>query len=161
MAIKYNYTMSDNDVAAGIKSVGKRTKSLRQHVVFLSVSILRNWAQSGDVATAARRAGELLEAADDAWSQKIVNWFGEYAGFELAEEGGFTYSHTTIDQSTFQDAKKNDLFAFTPDNPPQPYNLREKIIKLADAAKKRREKGLKDGDDVPQEMVDGLIALVS
>lgn len=165
MAVKFTYTMTDADVAKGTESVGRRVSSIRKDVKALTISILYNWAKHGDVATAARRASELLNAVDDSHKQKVVNWFGAVAGFQLADEDGdksFTYTQTKLTAEQYQAARDGkDLWVMTPDAAPKPYDLRAKLLQLIDQSEKRRAKGLKADDSIPTEMLDGLKALVA
>ncbi len=166
MAIRFTFNMTDEDVAKGIVSVGKRSKSIRKDMHLLAVSIMRNWAKSGDVKTAALRASQMLEHCDPAFSQKIVNWFGVHASFEMVESDGdkvFGYdgNKTMLSEDEFQAAKGETMFDLTPDNDPQPYDLRSKVLNLIAQAENRRTKGLKEGDDVPADLIASMKALVT
>ena len=166
MAIKFTFNMSDNDVAKGIVSIGKRSASIRKDMHSVAVSVLWNWAQSGDVSTACRRASEMLEHSDDAFAQKIVNWFGVHAGFTLVDTDdgkafGYDADRTTIDADGYQAAKAETMFALTPDTPPQPYDLRAQILNLIQRAENKRTRGLKEGDNGPADLVKGLKSLVA
>ena len=51
-----------------------------------------------------------------------------------------------------------NIFDFTPDNPPKPFDLRAQVLKLVEKAENKRTKGLKDGDSVPATMIEALKA---
>lgn len=160
MPIKYNYAMTDADIESGIASVGKRSKSLREDIHKLSVSILKAWATSGDAGAASKRASSLLEAADKYKAQAIVNWFAVYASFEYDNgEGSFSYTATTTTVENVQAAKEEPYWQLSPPKPAQPFNLMTKLNTLVDSAKKRRVKGMKEGDDIPQDILDALSAI--
>lgn len=140
MALKYSFTMSDADVAKGIIAVGKRSAAIRVQMHQLAVSILSNWAKSGDVKPAKERAELLYEKCDDAFKQKVVNWFGKYAGFEFdTETSTFSYTETKISVETVQQAREKDMFKLTPDAQVKAFDLREKLLSLIQQAEKRRQ----------------------
>lgn len=156
-AVKYTQTMSDADIVKGCASVKSRSESIRKHVDFLAVSILFQWARSGDASAMAMKAGILLNSVDASHVQKIVNYFGAYAGLELNEEkNGFTYTVTTMTPAKFQEAKAMSVFSFTPDKAPEAYDLRKAILALIERADAKRKKGLKAEDFAPEAMIEGL-----
>lgn len=161
--LTYSFVMTDAQVEKAIPSLTKRTAALRADMHKVAVSILANWAKHGDVATAVRRASAMLTINDD-YAQKVVNWFGLYAGFELDEEnGGFVYddTRTTISADQVKAAKAETMFDLTPPKPVKPFNLPERIQSLINAAEKRRKKGVTEGDEIPQEMLNKLKSALS
>jgi hypothetical protein len=160
MAIKYTFNMSDNDVKKAISSIGSRSKTIRDQMHKVAVSILHNWAENGSVNVAKDRANQMLSECDPAYSQKIVNWFQKYAGFAF-ENGEFSYVETQLSTETFQAARAESMFELTKDEAPKPMDLRAMILSLAERAEKKRVKGLTEEDVVPDDLVAGLKALVS
>lgn len=73
--IKYTYGMNDQDIAAGITSVGKRHKSLYADIQFLAVSIIHAFHKSGDGQTATRRANGLIAAIANGKQNSLRRWF--------------------------------------------------------------------------------------
>lgn len=165
--LTYNATMSDTDIVTGIASIGRRAGQLRKDIHSVATSILHNWAKSGDVSTAALRATELMGAIDAAHAQKCVNWFAQYASFTLVDTDdgkvfGYDGDVTTIDAETYQAARAESMFDLTPDKPVEPYVLREKIASLIEAATKRpNAKKTHSDDDIPEEMIAALRAIVA
>lgn len=164
--ITYNFTMSDENVAKAIVSIGKRSKSIRKDMHSVAVSVLHNWAKSGDVSTACNRATEMLDQCDPAFAQKIVNWFGMHAGFSLVETDdgnrfGYDADKTTLSTEEYQAAKAETMFELTPDKAPAPYDLRIKAMQLIEATEKKIVKGLGEDDNVEVELLQGLKALLA
>lgn len=160
MAVKYNFNMTEADIDAGIVSVGQRTAKLREHTHQICVSILARWAEMGDASVAARKATALVKAVDGKVKQSVVNWFEAFAGFVWDADDGFSYTVTKMDVEGVKLAKAKPFYQFTPDTPPQSYNLVAKLHKLVNEAKKRRENP-KDGvtDEIPADLLRKLEAL--
>jgi len=163
MAIKYSFVMDDASIDKAVVSIGKRSASIRKDMHSVAVSILFQWGKTGDVAAACHRANGALSLWDDAFAQKIVNWFGVHAGFALNDEGVLEYSadQTTIDAKAFQAAKAETMFDLTPDNPPKAYDLRALVLDLIVKAENKRTKGLKADDYAPIELITALKAGVA
>ena len=162
MAIKYTFNMTDDAIAAGAASVKKRAGSIRKHVHFLNVSILFQWGKTGDAGAMAAKASVMLNSVDGSHKQKVVDWFGMFAGLQLNEEkDGFIYTNTTIDAETFQAAKAETMYDVSPDKEVQVYDLRAKIINLIKSAENKRTKGLGEKDNVSVEDIAALKAIVS
>lgn len=161
MTVKYNYQMTDADIATGTKSVGTRTETLRKNIHQIMVSIVYRWAQSGDASAAAARAGSLLKEVDSYTSQAIVNWFKAYGNLDFdKEEETFSYNETTTSAEVFQAAKEEPYWKLTPPSKPQPaFDLNTRLMQLVKSAQKKREKGLKEGDSVPEDMLEALAAI--
>jgi len=163
MAITYSFTMDDASIDKATVSVGKRSASIRKDMHSVAVSILFQWGKTGDVASACRRANAALSLWDGAFAQKIVNWFGVHAGFELNDEKVFVYNadKTTITADEFQAAKAETMFALTPDAAPVAYDLRKLVLDLIVKAENKRTKGLKDGDYAPSALIEAMKAGVA
>lgn len=156
---KFNFTMSDADIASGTIVVGKGAKKLRDQIHFIGVSIIRNWSLTGDASTATRRASELLNAIDPSHKQKCVNWFGLHCKLTLNDEkNAFTYTETTVSSDVFQAAKAESMFVLTEDKEPTPFDLNAEIVKLIERARKHAAKP-KEGDVVPMDRLRALTFL--
>ena len=164
-AIKFNYTMSYDAIDAGIESIAKRSTKLREDIHKVAVSILVRWKDTGDAATAATKASTLLEGVDKYKAQAIVNWFSVYAGFTYsADTKEFSYTATTIALEVKKgaiyvngdDKALEPYWKVTPPKAAQPFDLPGKLQNLIAQAEKRREKGLSDGDDIPQDVLNKL-----
>lgn len=164
-AIKYTFNMSYDAIDKGTESIAKRSGRLRDDIHKVCVSILVRWQETGDAATAATKATNLLESADKYKAQALVNWFSVYAGFTYSTESKeFSYTKTTVSLEVNKGAIYVDgddqaiepYWKVTPPKDPQPFDLPGKLMNLIAQAEKRREKGLKDGDDVPQDVLNKL-----
>lgn len=169
-AIKYSFNMPYEAIDAGTKSVGTRSTKLREDIHKLCVSILVRWNDTGDAATAAAKATALLSAVDKYKAQAIVNWFSVYAGFSYdAEEKAFGYTATTIEMSVVKgqiffngdDKPVEPYWKVTPPKDAKPFDLPGKLQNLLAQAQKHRDKGLKDGDDIPPDLMRKLQLVMS
>lgn len=161
MTVKYNYQMTDADIVTGTKSVGTRTATLRKNIHQIMVSIVYRWAQSGDASAAAGRAAALLQEVDSYTAQAVINWFKAYGDLDYdKEEETFSYNGTTVSTDVFQAAKEEPYWKLTPPSKPQPaFDLNARLMQLVKSAQKKREKGLKEGDSVPVDMLEALSAI--
>lgn len=158
---KFNFTMSDADIASGTIVVGKAAKKLRDQIHFIGVSIIRNWSLTGDASTATRRASELLNAIDPSHKQKCVNWFGLHCKLTLNDEkNAFTYTETTVSSDVFQAAKAESMFVLTEDKEPTAYDLNVEWLKFLAKARKRAEKA-KEGDHIDMTFLRKLEAVTA
>ena len=157
---KFNYAMNDAEIEAGIKSIGTRTKDLREDTHKICVSVLKAWAKNNDASTAAGRASAILGVVDKYKAQAIVDWFSVYAGFEYdAGEEHFSYTKTKIEVETVQKAQEEPYWQLSPARPAKPFNLPDRIKNLVQAAQSKRKKGVTDEDDIPQDMLEALSAI--
>jgi len=160
----YTFTMTTDEVDKACGNIVVRAKNLRIDIHKVAVSILHNWAVNGSVNVAAAQATKLLNSVDSSHAQKVVNWFGVHAGFELIDVDGdkaFGYDadRTTIEADDFQAAKAESMFDLTPDKKPEPYDLIPKLMAFIEAAEKRAAKS-KAGDNIPADKLAALKALV-
>lgn len=156
MAIKYNMTMNQADIAKGIAGVGKDIKSAKKRAHCIMVSILFNWNKNGAANVAAQQATECLAQWDGYWAQPIVNWFGNFAGFEYDKEGKtFTYTETKISLEQVTAAKAKTFEQFTKPPVAKPWNLDVEIIKLIETASKRMALN-KEGDAINRDHLNAL-----
>lgn len=161
MPIKYNFAMNADAIDKGILSVGKRATSLRNDIHCLCVSILANWAQSGAANVATAKAAALLENVDKYHAQAIVNWFSVYGGFDYnSKDKSFRYGATTIAVERVQEAREEPFWKLTPPKEAKAFDLPGKIQGIIEQARKRQAKS-KEGDVIPQEMLDKLVAALS
>lgn len=168
--IKYNYNMSYDAIDAGIQSVAKRSTKLREDIHKIAVSILVRWNETDDPRHAAKKASALLASVDKYKAQAIVNWFSVYAGFSYSkEEEAFAYTATTIELEVKKgaiyvngdDKSIEPYWKVTPPKEPVPFDLPGKLQNLIAQAEKRRENGLRDGDDVPSDVLKKLKAALA
>lgn len=122
----FTFKMNDTDIQAGIKSIGVRQRSIRVDIQKLVVSITLNWASGGAVNVCSQRMTELMNEVDGSHTQKIVNWANAFCGFTLEdnEETGDKYlaydsNRTKMTKEEWATGKTNNLFDFTPDEPPK------------------------------------------
>lgn len=163
MAIKYTFTMSDENILAACASLKTRTSKMRDDIHKVACSILCSWGRNNAANVARDQANALLDAIDENYRQACVNWFGMHAGFVYdTKEQSFSYSpdKTTITPAEYQAARAETMFDLTPAKSVQPYDLRAKVLALVAAAEKRRKKGVGENDNVPVELIAGLKALV-
>lgn len=163
MAIKYNFTMTKGDIDSGITSVGKSIASTKKRAHLIMASVLYRWHKDGAANVAAQQATAILAEWDAHWKQGIVNWFGEFAGFEYDEEKEtFVYTETTIDLAGVQKARAINFEKFTPPPAPKAFKLDERIANLIDLAEKRaKSKNPHEDDDINQDHLMALKKLIA
>lgn len=158
--------LTDDKIQKLIPSIKTRAATLRKDIVRASVSIMHNWAESGAVNVAAKRAGELFDAVDDAHKVKVANWFGAFAGFtfDMTEDTvSVAYDKTKLSTKGFQSCLEKDIFAFTPDNLTA-FKLDDLILNLVARAEKRlaaKDEKRSPDDDINTERLMALKALVT
>lgn len=164
MAIKYNFTMSADDIEAGITSASKRLASVKANIHCLAVSVIYRWATDRAANVAAAQATEMLKAFPD-FGQQIVNWFAVYGKLELTDEGVFRYTETTVDADTFQKAKAETMFDLTPPAAPKPaFDFKAQLASLIQKAEKRKHaveegKAVNEDDDIDEALLNAAKAL--
>lgn len=170
MTLKYTFNMSYEDIAQGITNLAKRETMTDEMIHKLAVSILVRWNETGDAPTAAANAGKLLNAASQYKAQALVNWFSIYAGFAYdTEEKAFSYTQTTIEMRVekgkiYFNGDDKPVMTFkevTPPKDPKPFKLPEKIERLIQQARSKRDKGLSDEDDIPEDVLRKLQAVLA
>lgn len=128
-------------------------KTLQGQSHLIACSILKVWAETGNVAHAVRLTNDLLEAMPDMTrSNAMKAWFETFAGFVWdVKEKVFKYhkERTTIDVASVQSAVREPWWQFKPEAPYKPIDIDALMESLIKRAEKRREDGLKDGDSVP------------
>lgn len=160
--MKFNFTMSFEDIRKGSKSTGRRAKSVREDIHKLLVSVLYRWSETGDVTVPVQVAGEILADQDNHYSQGIVNWFAVHAGFEYdPKEETFSYTKTTITVDEVKAAKEETFEDLTPPAKAKPFDLDARIKTLIKAAEAKRTKGLSEDDNISSSHLAALKAIVS
>lgn len=162
---KFNFNMSYEDIDKGIKSVNNRGTKLRDDIHALCISILSRWLEDGNVQVPRDKATALLTHVDGYHAQALVNWFKAYAGFDWDKEAKvFVYSKdkTTITLEEAKAAKAEPYYELTPPKAPEKaFDLPTLVQTLIARAEKKREKGLKDGDNASDEMIQKLKAVLA
>jgi hypothetical protein len=122
----FTFKMNDTDIQAGIKSIGVRQRSIRVDIQKLVVSITLNWAAGGAVNVCSQRMTELMDEVDGSHTQKIVNWANAFCAFTLEENDdtgakylAYASDKTKLTKEEWATAKDNNVFDFTPDEPPK------------------------------------------
>lgn len=156
---------TDAAIDAAIESILKRGKSLQNDIHKASCSILRQWFDSGNVATAVRQTNKLVGAMPDmARSNALKAWFESFAGFVWnKDEKHFVYrpDATKIAEERVKAAIAEPFWAFSPEPDYKPMNIDAMIEAIVKKARQRRQKGLKEGVDyVPEEKLKALEALL-
>jgi len=165
----FNFTMTDDQIVAGIKSIGSRAKSIRVDVHKTICAITNNWARAGAVNVAAQRMTELLAAIDGAHKQKLVNWCNAFCSFSMEKDDNgkefFRYdpAKTTMTVEEWAACKANNLYDFTPDTPPVAFNFQQKLKALIEQAEKRMKADpakRNEDDAISQAEIDAAKALL-
>jgi hypothetical protein len=145
--------MTDEAVVAGISAINKTASKTRDQVHMVACSIIRNWAESGDVSTAAKRASELTLNVDPSHAQKAVNWFATHCAFQWDTQAkAYTYTATTVTADTFQAAKAASMYALTKDADLKPFDNMAELQKWLDRSTTRAAKA-KEGDVINLEAI--------
>lgn len=156
----FTFKMNDTAIQAGIKSIGVRQRSIRVDIQKLVVSITLNWAAGGAVNVCSQRMSELMNEVDGSHTQKIVNWANAFCGFTLEdnEETGDKYlaydsDKTKMTKEEWATAKTNNVFDFTPDEPPKAVEglakfgaliaMLEKRVAVTDETKRNEKDSIK------------------
>jgi hypothetical protein len=161
-AVKFNFEMAPAQIEAGIKSIGKRSKSLREDVHKVAVSVLVQWHKTGDVRQPIKFVNSLVKDGEAYYAQALHDWFIAFGEFKY-EGGEFKPGKTKIDMDTVKAAKAQPFWDFSPPKAIKPLDLPAKIAALIRQAEKRVEDENKraDGDDVEKlkRQVEALKAL--
>lgn len=156
----FTFKMNDTDIQAGIKSIGVRQRSIRVDIQKLVVSITLNWAAGGAVNVCSQRMTDLMLEVDGSHTQKIVNWANAFCAFTLEdnEETGDKYlaydsDKTKMTKEEWAIGKTNNVFDFTPDEPPKAVEglakfgaliaMLEKRVAVTDETKRNEKDSIK------------------
>lgn len=162
MSFKFSNNMSDADFAKGLKSLRSRAASYRRDVVFMAMSIMSSWKESGDAKTAASKATLLVQHVDGAHAQKVLNWFEVKAAFQWDnEEETFKYTATTLDAEAYKAAEEENIYDLTKDSAPKSIDLTKLLAQVVARADKRLVDGVKDGDNIDRDLLAKVQALLA
>ena len=165
MAVKITLIETDDAINNMIASIARRGKSVQKDIHRAGCSIIRRWHDSSDVNTAVRQMNALLNAIPAMGRTNAFKaWVEAYATFIWnTEEKCFAYhaKRTKISSDDAQKAIQTPFWEFKSEPDYKPLNLDDAINALIARADKRRQDGLKDGDNVPAEKIKALKALVA
>lgn len=148
-----------------ITSIGKRGTKLQNDTHRVLASLAVRWHKTGDVTVAVRQVNALLDNLPSGWRSNAVKaWSEAYLGLVWStDDKCFVYhkNRTKINEADARACIDNPYWDFKKESEYKPMNLSEMISALVARAEKRRQDGLQDSDDVPQDMLKALKAIVS
>ena len=165
MATKITLIKTDSAIDKMIVSIGKRGQSIQSDIHRAGCSIVRRWHDTNDVNTAVRQMNALLNAIPAMGRANAFKaWVEAYATFVWnTDDKCFTYhaKRTKISADDAKAAIQTPFWKFKPEPDYKPLNLDDAISALIARADKRRQDGLKDGDDIPSAKIKALKALIA
>ena len=148
-----------------IKSIANRGTKLQGDMHRVLASLAVRWHETGDVTVAVRQVNALLDAVPSAMrANAIKSWTEAFLGFVWSTEDKCFVYHKNRTKITKTDARAcidTPFWDFAPEPEYKPMNLSDMISALVARAEKRRQDGLQDSDDVPQDMLKALKSIVS
>lgn len=158
--LSYSFDMSSAKIDEAIPALGNRAKSVKADIHKVAVSVLADWHRSGDASTATRRATDMLEV-DKHYSQGLVNWFKQYAGFDYdTSSKSFSYTATKIAVEAVKAAKAETFEQLTPPRDPKPMDFLSELQRVINKAEKHMAESV-DGDKVDPDLVAKIKAVIT
>lgn len=153
---KFTYRELDVDgVQAQIGVIVKEDGTLRNRIQNVGLNIVSLW---GKRKIEPGKAAELVNAlvqSSPYHGKAVSNWFAMNTPLRWSDENKGFYAHVEdkVNGDNFKAMRDEPFWEASPPPNPKPFNLPERLQSLLQQAKKKRDAGVTEEDDIPDDLV--------
>lgn len=152
--MKYNQSMSFEDIEKAIPALAKRGVSFKADIHSVLVSIGRQWKASGNVAHAAKLFTRIIVEVEGYYGQAILNYVEGIYGMTWDQKAKtLVYTETKVSDDALKQAIREPFYEFSPPKEVKSQDFGALLLALLDknnktaspeVQAKREAEGVKD-----------------